>query len=599
MPIAKKPATVISLFFDRVRENPGKTLVHFKQNGAYTSLTRGELGGMVMDLAAWLMKKGVKKGDRVAVFSFNRYEWWVADLAILSLGAVTVPIYPTNSADESLYILKNSGTKFVFVGDVDQKQRIAEIRTKAKSLGGVIAFDSELADRRTLAFSAVLAEGAKCKKRPDPKKLPATPKDLCSIIYTSGTTGHPKGVALTHANFYSDADQTWKVFLGMVTEHDRFMSFLPLSHALERTAAYYTAILFYGAEVAFAESIRTVVEDMKIMRPTVLNSVPRLYEKMHSGVAAQIAEYPLIKRLIVRAALAAGRRCVPDVMAGRVPGGLRGFLFRTADNVVLSKIRHSLGIDRVKVAISGGAALAVNDFDFFLGLGVSLYEGYGLTECAPILTVNKPGNIRRGTVGPALCDTEIRLSDEGEILAKGPQIMKGYYKNPAATKEVFDRNGFFKTGDLGMLDEAGYLRITGRIKDIIVTAGGKNISPQNIENALKKSPFIEQVAIIGDKRKYLTALIVVNAEEVTKFAHSKGIAKDLRGILADEVVIARVAQDIEALTIGFARVEQVRRFTLLADEWSIAGGELTGTLKIKRRVVEAKYADLIENMYVD
>jgi len=195
--------------------------------------------------------------------------------------------------------------------------------------------------------------------------------------------------------------------------------------------------------------------------------------------------------------------------------------------------------------------------------------------------------------------TETRIADDGEILVRGPQIMKGYYKNPAATKEVFDRNGFFKTGDLGMLDEAGYLRITGRIKDIIVTAGGKNISPQNIENALKKSPFIEQVAIIGDKRKYLTALIVVNAEEVTKFAHSKGIAKDLRGILADEVVIARVAQDIEALTIGFARVEQVRRFTLLADEWSIAGGELTGTLKIKRRVVEAKYADLIENMYID
>jgi len=587
---------IIDVFFLKAEARPDHKMVLYKHEGRYKSFSRREMKEKVESLAKYLISKGINKGDRISVFSFNRYEWWVADLAALSIGAVHVPIYPTNSAEEALYAIKHSSVKMCFVGSSDQYEKIVSIKKKAPSLKEIISFDEI---KKCPSFELVLSKGMKLKKDAEllKRRSAIKDKDLCSIIYTSGTTGNPKGVMLSYENFYSDLTQVAAVFEKEISENEIFMSFLPLSHALERTAAFYTPI-FYGCIVAFSSDIRNVIADTKLVFPDVLNSVPRLYEKIHSGILEQIRGYGIIKRSVVAVCLKAGSLRIPSICEGVPLSGVKKMLVKVADKIVLSRIKNELGFSKVKIAISGGAALSVNDMNFFLSLGINLYEGYGLTECAPILTVNKPGKIKRGTAGCAMSETEIAISDEGEILAKGDQIMMGYYKNPKATKEVFDKNGFFKTGDLGYLDKDGYLKITGRIKDIIVTAGGKNVSPQNIEAAARKSKYVEQLAVIGDKRKFLSAIIVVNPAEIKKLASAMDIRKDLNAALADESINKAVLEDIEKMLKSFSRVEQIRRIALIADEWSQATGELTGTLKIKRKAVEEKYSSLIDSMYV-
>ncbi|MBP8083064.1 MAG: long-chain fatty acid--CoA ligase [Spirochaetes bacterium] len=587
---------IIDVFFSKAEAKPDHEMVFYKHEGSYRSFSRREMKEKVEALAKYLISKGIKKGDRVSVFSFNRYEWWVADLAALSIGAVHVPIYPTNSAEEALYAIRHSSVKICFTGSLEQYDKTASIKKKAPSLKEIISFD-EL--DKCPSFELVLSKGAGLKKDAEllKRRNAIKDKDLCSIIYTSGTTGNPKGVMLSYENFYSDMVQVADVFKNEISENEIFMSFLPLSHALERTAAFYTPI-YYGCKVAFSSDIRNVIADTKLIFPNVLNSVPRLYEKIHSGIFEQIRGYSFIKRSVVLACLKAGSLRIRSVCEGVPLTGVKKIIVSLAEKIVLSRIKNELGFSNVKVAISGGAALSVNDMNFFMSLGINLYEGYGLTECAPILTVNKPGKIKRGTVGCALYETEIAISDEGEILAKGDQIMIGYYKNPKATKEVFDKSGFFRTGDLGYLDKDGYLKITGRIKDIIVTAGGKNVSPQNIEAAARKSKFVEQLAVIGDKRKFLSAIVVVNPVEIKKLASSMEIRKDLNGILTDELVNKAVLEDVEKTLKSFSRVEQIRRIALISDEWSQATGELTGTLKIKRRAIEEKYARLIDAMYI-
>lgn len=593
--LKKDKKNIVDVFFRKCAEKPHKPMVYFRKGDRYESYSRGEMQTMVESTAKYLLSKGIKKGDRISVFSFNRYEWWVIDLAVLSIGAVHVPIYPTNSAEEALYVLNHAGVRICFTGSKDQYDKIAEVIKKAKSLKEIVSFDS---CKKAISFDSVIQKGSKIKKDSEIKRMRDSLKDgqLCSIIYTSGTTGSPKGVMLSHKNFYSDTKQVAKVFEDYITEDDTFMSFLPLSHALERTAAYYAPI-YYGTTVAFSSDIRNVIADMRLAFPTVLNSVPRLYEKIHSGIEEQMRSYSILKRSIVRLCLRIGSLNIKYICTRTLPSGITSVLISIAEKLVLSKIKKEIGLSRVQIAISGGAALSVNDMEFFMSLGIHLYEGYGLTECAPILTVNPPAKIKCGTVGLPLCETTVKISDQGEILAAGDQIMSGYYKNPKATKEVFDKAGFFKTGDLGYLDNEGYLRITGRIKDIIITAGGKNVSPQNIENAARKSRFVEQIAVIGDGRKYLSAIIVVNASEIRKSADVMNIQKNFSDMMTDEKINAAVLADIEKNLKSFSRVEQIKRVALINDEWTQASGELTGTLKIKRKFVEQKYAGLIDKMY--
>jgi long-chain acyl-CoA synthetase len=388
-----------------------------------------------------------------------------------------------------------------------------------------------------------------------------------------------------------------KIFGPYVDEKDRFLSYLPLSHALERVAGYYAPITL-GCPVAMAEHFRTIQRDLQEIQPTVMVSVPRLFEKIHAGISTTVSGFPFYKRAVFSWALSVGKKRIRYLCLNTAPRGFLGMLAGFVDRNIFAALRKQIGFSDIKIAVSGGGPISVNDMDFFLSIGVNLFEGYGLTEASPVTNVNVVGGIKPGTVGPEMCDTEVVISDEGEILARGPQIMMGYYRDKQATKEALTRDGFLRTGDLGVLDEDGYLTITGRIKDIIVTASGKNISPQNIELALGASKFIEYVAVIGDRRKYLSALIIPDFAELEKWAHKKGVVYSGRKDMVNHGDVKSLfSQEIESIMKDFARVEQIRRFTLVDDVWSIDSGELTGSLKIKRRVIEAKYAAAIESMY--
>ncbi|MCX7678548.1 MAG: long-chain fatty acid--CoA ligase [Spirochaetes bacterium] len=595
-----KETSMAAIFQNQVLKYGDRACVMYKKEGVYTPISWNEMNSMIRKLGAYLISIGIKKGDKVAIFSPNRYEWWVADQAILGIGAVNVPIYATNSAEEAQYVLDHSESKVCFVATEDHLDRVLKVKSKCKKLKHLIIFD-ELQKKKpgVITFAEALAKGAayRDQKAFDKRLTSIKLTDLATIIYTSGTTGNPKGVMLTHKNFVSNVQQIMTDYKQYLSDTDVFLSFLPLSHSLERTAGYYMPVVM-GATVAFAEDVTTMQQNLQEIRPTIMISVPRLYEKIHAGILAKVAEAPPIKKKLFNAAVATAAKALPYICEEKPLPGLLKIRYNLFNKLVYSKLKAALGMDRMKFAVSGGAPLSVADAEFFLGMGIIILEGYGLTETTPVTNANRPGMIKPGSVGPAIHDTIVKIADDGEILIKGPQVMKGYYKNKKATDEVLTKDGFFRTGDIGMIDEKGRLYITGRIKDIIVTAGGKNISPQNIENSIKNSKYIEQIAVIGDKRKYLSALVIPAFDELEKWAKKKGIQFSSRKeLIKNQEVIDLIGSEIEKHTKQFSRVEQIRKFTLLDAEWTQASGELTPTLKVKRRVIEQKYAAEIESMY--
>jgi long-chain acyl-CoA synthetase len=592
-----------AVFQNQVEKLGDKACTAFKKDGAYVDISWNRMNEMVRNVGSYLISKGVAKGDKVALFSPNRYEWWVADMAILSIGAINVPIYSTNSAEEALYILENSDSKFCFAGTNDHMKKILKVKSKLAGFDSIIVFDQIAGTGDgVLTLEEAMKEGAgfSGKGEFDERLKAIDGEDLATLIYTSGTTGNPKGVMLTHKNFFSNVRQSVGDFSELVTTEDTFFSFLPLSHSLERTVGYYLPV-YQGSKVAFVEDVSTTLtEDLLLVRPTIMISVPRIYEKIHSGILSKVSDASGVKKALFNWTMKIAAKNVPYNCTNTPRKGLFAKKYNLADKLVFSKLKEAIGLDRLKFAISGGGPLSVSDSEFFIGMGFKIYEGFGLTETTPVTNVNRPNLIKIGSVGPALMDTEVKISDEGEILIKGPQVMKGYYKNEDATSEVFTEDGYFKTGDIGVIDDDGYLSITGRIKDIIVTAGGKNISPQNIEGSLKSSLYIEQVAVIGDRRKYLTALIVPAVEELQKWAQKNNIeSQSVQELLADEKVQNLFKTEVEEYMQEFARVEQIKKFKLLPSEWSQETGELTPSLKVKRRVVEEKYAADIESMYVE
>jgi len=595
--------TMPAVFQNRVAVFGDRSCVSYKKDGVYTDISWKEMDVMVRNIGAFLMAQGVKKKDKVAVFSENRYEWWVADLASLSIGATDVPIYATNSSEEAEYILGNSDSKVCFVGTQDHLDRVLKIKKKLPKLETIIIFDQlDKKKKGVVQLADALKEGAAYSKAGDfDKRVKAiSPEDLATLIYTSGTTGNPKGVMLSHGNFASNVKQSVNDFQDIVTPAETFLSFLPLSHSLERTIGFYLPI-YQGATVAFVEDVSTtLMEDFIAVRPTAMVSVPRIYEKVHAGISSSVADASPVKKAIFNWAMKTAAKNVPYNCQNKPRKGLFKKRYDLADKLVFSKLKAAIGLDRLKIAISGGGPLSVTDAEFFLGMDLKIYEGFGLTETTPVTNVNLPRLIKPGTVGPPLKDTTVKISDEGEILIKGPQVMLGYYKNKAATTEVFTKDKFFRTGDIGVIDEDGFLAITGRIKDIIVTAGGKNISPQNIEGSLKASRYIEQVAIIGDRRKFLSALIVPTFEELNKWAKKEGIVFTSEDdLINNDQVNAMISEEVKKYTRQFARVEQIRKFRLLSSEWSQATGELTPSLKVKRRVIDEKYGTEIDTMYAD
>ncbi|MBW2651334.1 MAG: long-chain fatty acid--CoA ligase [Deltaproteobacteria bacterium] len=424
-------------------------------------------------------------------------------------------------------------------------------------------------------------------------------EDIATIIYTSGTTGNPKGVMLTHKNFVSNVNQLEAVDPTFFGGEQIFLSFLPLSHSLERTVGYYAPI-YLGKKVAFAEDVTKLVENLREIRPTFIVSVPRIYEKAHAGILAKVAGGSAVKKALFGWAMGLAKQNLPYVCEDKPRKGFFAFKYNLADKIIFSKLKDALGMDRINCAISGGGPLSVSDAEFFLGMGIRIFEGFGLTETTPVTHGNKPALIKPGTVGPPVKDTEVKIGEGGEVLIKGPQVMKGYYKNEAATKEAFTDDGFFRTGDIGEIDEDNYLKITGRIKDILVTSGGKNISPQNIENSLFASGFIAQAVVIGDNRKFLSALIVPAFESLEHWANEQNISFDSRKeLLEKEEVIKLFEKEIQENMEDYARVEQIRKFKLMDKEWSQDTDELTPTLKLKRKVINEKYGNLIEEMYIE
>jgi long-chain acyl-CoA synthetase len=513
---------------------------------------------------------------------------------------VNVPIYATNSVEESRYIIDNSDAKMCLVGEKGHMEKIIKARERLPNLGDIIIFDDldEPVPGVTTLKDALSEGRAHPHEEEFHERLTHIEMDdVATIIYTSGTTGNPKGVMLTHNNFVSNVNQAYAADPDFLTGDHTFLSFLPLAHSLERTAGYYLP-MFIGKKVAFAESTDKLLRNFTEIRPTFLVSVPRIYEKVHSGLLAKVSAAPPLKKALFNWAMGVARENLPYVCENRERTGLFALKYRIADRLIFSKLRKALGMDRIKTAISGGGPLSVSDAEFFLGMGVKIIEGFGLTETTPVTHVNRHRLIKPGTVGPPLKDTIVKIGDFGEILIKGPQVMKGYYKNEEATREAFTDDGFFRTGDIGEIDEDGYLKITGRMKDIIVTSGGKNISPQNIENSLLASPFIGQAAIIGDNRKYLSALIVPDFATLEKWAGEQGISFENRSELIENPEVTKLyEQEIETLMKDYARVEQIRKFRLLDREWSQDTGEMTPTMKLKRSIIQEKYGNEIEAMY--
>ncbi|OHD66112.1 MAG: hypothetical protein A2176_04135 [Spirochaetes bacterium RBG_13_51_14] len=599
--MAKFKETCMPAIFQNQAEKLGsKACVAYKKDGIYVDISWTEMNRMIHDLAYYLLSVGIKKNDKVALFSPNRYEWWVASQATLSIGAVSVPIYATNSSEEAEYIIKNSDSRLCFAGTEEHLERLLKVRGKIKKIKQIIIFDQtkkKVKNLLTMAEAMKIGQGYKKKGEFEKRLTSIKPGDISTLIYTSGTTGNPKGVMLTHNNFVSNATIIQKEVKEYVTIDDTFLSFLPLSHSLEMTAGYYIPITV-GAKVAFAEDISKLMENFQEVRPTIIISVPRIYEKVHAGILLKVAESPGLKRKIFNWANSIAAKNLPYECKDIPRTGLFAFKYNLADKLVFSKLKHKLGLDKLRFAISGGGPLSVSDCEFFIGMGLKIVEGFGLTETTPVTHFNRAENIKPGTVGLPIPQTKVKIADDGELLIKGPQVMKGYYKNPKATKEAFTRDGWFRTGDIAVIDEEGFLKITGRIKDIIVTAGGKNISPQNIENSLKTSQFIEQAAVIGDRRKYLSTLIIPAFESLEKWAKRNGIAFSSRkDLLEKDEVIKLMASEIEKYTKQFSRVEQIRKFRILNVEWTQDSGELTPTQKVKRRIIESRYAKEIASMY--
>lgn len=596
----RPPELTIPAMFRRTVERYGeRTALQYKEGGKWLPITYAEMERQVIHLALGLAELGLAPGDRLALLAENRPEWAVTDLAVVSLGAVNVPLYATLPAPQVEYILADSGAQMLMVSGQKQLDKALEIRDRLPNLRCIISMDRlETLPEGVVNFADVIARGvahpggrAEFIRRSEGVR----PADLATIIYTSGTTGEPKGAMLTHDNFTSNA-QSVETFVE-VGPDDLFLSFLPLSHVFERMAGHYLP-LSAGSCVAYAESVFTVQSNMVEVRPTVMASVPRLYESIHSRLLDGIAKRPEKERKTAEWALRVGWEYHRRRVEGKSAGLLTSLQHMLADRLVLKKLREKVTGGRLRFFISGGAPLPVQTAEFITSMGLHILEGYGLTETSPVICVNRPAKTKIGTVGPPIPGVEVKIAEDGEILSRGPHIMLGYYNKPADTAQAIDPEGWFHTGDIGRLDEDGYLKITDRKKDIIVLANGKNVAPQPIEAKLKASPYIASVVLFGDREPQIVALVVPDKDHLKQWARKQGLdVKDEAALLKDAKVKKLFRDEIEAHSKDLADFEKVRRFTLLDQEFTQERGELTPTLKIKRQVVKKNYAAEIQAMY--
>ncbi len=586
-----------SMFKTVCEKDPNRTVMMYKTAGNYQSIPYLEIKKRAFSFAAGLKDLGVSKGNKVLLLSENRVEWALSDYAILSLGAATVPIYPTLLPKQIEYIINNSEGSVIIVSTEQQYEKIKKIRKNLKKVKNIVLMEGE--DKgKALSWSDVAKEGEKqLEKNKDliEKEISKVERDdLASIIYTSGTTGVPKGVLLTHGNFLSNVEGALEVI--PVNSEDTFLSFLPLSHVFERMAGHYLAF-YCGATIAYAESIDTVAENLLEVHPTIMTSVPRFFEKVYARVLESLEEDSALKRKIFFWAIDIGKKAIVYTQKGLPLKGSLKAKYSIADKLVYSKLRARVG-GRIRMFISGGAPLSREIGEFFNCAGLVLLEGYGLTESSPVIAVNQLNNFKFGSVGPPLPNVEVVINEDGEVLTRGPHVMKGYYKNPEETHEAIDDDNWLHTGDIGYLDKDGFLYITDRKKNIIVTSGGKNVAPQAIENLLIKSKYIEQAVVVGDRRKYCSALIVPTMEKLHAFAKKNSIEYSSdEELLSSQEVQDLIRKEIDAVSVDLASYETIKKFRLLKDQFTIESGELTPSMKAKRNVIEKRYEALIDQMY--
>jgi long-chain acyl-CoA synthetase len=569
----------------------------YRTPSGWQTISSEELLRRIAGVAKALAELGVGSGDRVGVFAPNCPEWHVADFATQGLGGITVPVYFHESVDRITYILKDSGARVVFTSGEEQARRIAECRPNLPELEQVISV-APPADLQgeSLRYDALIVAAGEAEIREYRRRAAEVkPEQLATIIYTSGTTGEPKGVMLSHANLSSNALDSARGYEMMPT--DVGLSFLPLAHVYERTMDY--SLFFHGAPVAYVEQMETVQQALREVHPTLLGAVPRFYEKIYANVIEQGHHATGIKRKIFDWAIRVAGKAAPWRAYGKSASFSLKRQWDIADKIVYSKIRAGLG-GRIRLMTAGGAPLAPELCEFFWSVGVPVFQGYGLTETSPVVTANTPTANKIGTVGKPIPNVEVRIAEDGEILVKGPCVMQGYYRKPDATRAVLTADGWFATGDIGRLDEEGYLTITDRKKELLKTAGGKFVAPAPIENMLKTSPYIAHAMVVGDRRKFVSVLIVPNFATIASAARDAGRDALTPGqMLSDPWVRDLIAHEIERLTPSLAQYEKPKRFALLEKDFTYGDGALTYTLKLKRRVIEDRYHDIIARMYAD
>jgi long-chain acyl-CoA synthetase len=587
-----------ALFFEAVMGARRAEAFLTPRAGTYRPISLREFALDVERTSLGLGEIGIERGDRVAILSENRYEWAVADYAILTAGAVAVPIYPTLPSRQVDYILQDSGARALFVSGAVQLEKVIEARPGMAGIRTILSFDPVAAtDTRVFALADLQARG-EARRQADPEShrrrgAEAGREDVATILYTSGTTGPPKGVMLSHGNILSNVESALGCF--DINSRDTCLSILPLSHVFERMAGHFT-MLHAGVTIAYAESLEAVPQNLLQVRPTIVVGVPRFFEKIYHRAHRAVAESPASRRRLFVWAKRVGRERTRRRLSGRaVPAGLE-MRYRLADALVFRRLRQRVG-GRLRFFVSGGAPLARSIAEFFFAAGLPVYEGYGLTETSPVLTANTPAAVRLGTVGRAIPGVAVRVAEDGEILASGPNVMRGYWQKEEATREALV-GGWFRTGDIGVLDADGFLTITDRKKDLIVTAGGKNVAPQPIENLLRMSPYILEAVVIGDGRRFIGALLMPRMAEIERWAASEGIGwKDHASLFENPRVRALYEAEIASTNRELAPYEQIRRFDIIPEEPSQETGELTPTLKIRRSVMAERFADRIERLY--
>lgn len=593
-----EPKTLIDVFTGVARNHKRPDTLNYKSGERWVSVSSEELIARAKNIAAGLHAIGVRRGDRIALLSESRAEWTLTDAGCIFGGVIGVPIYPTLAPPQVRYILNDSGALVLIVEGREKFEELKDILGECPDLKHIIYFDPDGMSAAEGMSLAQLEDLGREFQQQNPALLDQLAHeinvdDLATIIYTSGTTGEPKGVMLTHSNLVTNLiDSSGHLSFG---EHDVALSVLPLSHVFERQAMY--MYLHQGMAVYFAESLQTIGPNLREVRPTILVGVPRIFEKIYQRIQERAAEAGKFAAALLAWSVDVAREYAKHTVAHRRVPLLLKLKHQLATKLVFSKWQAAFG-GRMRLLLSGGAALPDDLAYIYIGAGIPIIQGYGLTETSPVLTSSGLDDMRIGTVGRAIPNVEIRIAADGEIEVRGPNVMRGYYNKPEETRAVFTEDGWFKTGDVGTLDEEGYLRITDRKKELFKTSGGKYIAPQPIEQAIKGSRFVNQVVLIGSERKFPAALIVPNWEQLESYCKLKGIAVAGRREMCDHPrIIDLLERQVAHLTPNLSRYEKIKKIALLENEFSMEGGELTPTLKVKRRVIDEKYRDVIDKLY--